>query len=277
MAVQASIDPVEVRQEIRDLVGQISYGALDGTLCSVSCAVYDTAWVAMVGRNTLDGHEWTFPECFEFLLENQLAEGGWQSYASAGDGVLNSLAALLALKRHEKLMASDEELEDLRERCSRAKTYIERLLRTWDVHSETRVGFEYLVPNLLELLKDDGISFSFPCETDLYLIRDEKMEKFKPEFLYGQAPSTVLHALEAFGTKVDFDRLDHHKMFGSMMASPSSSAAFLMYSSAWHDDTEAYLRRVISSGTGNGSGAVPSVYPIPIFELVWVSYIYGPS
>ena len=271
MAYQPQTYQDGLQGTVRQLVNRVSVRASDGTLCSASCAVYDTAWVAMVGRSTPRGFEWTFPACFRFLLDSQMPEGGWPSYASVGDGILNSLAALLALKMHERITAETDEmtLKDLRQRCAKAIDYTEQLLQDWDVASETRVGFEYLVPNLLELLEGEGITFSFPLEQDLRLIKDAKFKRFKPEMLY-DAPSTCLHSLEAFRAKVDFDRLSHYKRSGSLMGSPSSSAAFLMNSSVWHDDVETYLHEVIDCGSGGGSGAVPSVFPIPIFELVWV-------
>ena len=54
------------------------------------------------------------------------------------------------------------------------------------------------------------------------------------------------------------------------MASPASTAAFLMQSSVWNIDAESYLRNVIHNGSGKGNGGVPSVFPMPIFEITWV-------
>src|SRR4051812_26439273 len=66
-------------------------------LGSMSPSVYDTAWVSMA-RNPAVG--WLFPECFDWVLQLQLPSGAWQSYATPLDGILNTGAALLALKKH---------------------------------------------------------------------------------------------------------------------------------------------------------------------------------
>ena len=58
-------------------------------------------------------------------------------------------------------------------------------------------------------------------------------------------------------------------LFDSMMASPSSTAAYLMHSSPWHDGAETYFRRAMSSGAGKGNGGIPSAFPSSIFELTW--------
>lgn len=55
-----------------------------------------------------------------------------------------------------------------------------------------------------------------------------------------------------------------------MMASPSSTAAYLMYTSEWDNEAEDYLRHVIKDGPGRGTGAVPSAFPSTYFEYSWV-------
>ncbi|KAL9062537.1 MAG: hypothetical protein Q9161_009791 [Pseudevernia consocians] len=55
-----------------------------------------------------------------------------------------------------------------------------------------------------------------------------------------------------------------------MMGSPASTAAYLMNTSQWDTGAETYLRKVIHEGQGRGSGGVPSVFPMPVFETTWV-------
>ena len=92
--------------------------------------------------------------------------------------------------------------------------------------------------------------------------------------LYKQKQYTVLHSLEALVGKIDFDKIAHHKVSSSMMASPSATAAYLMYSTKWDEESERYLESVILNGSGRGSGGVPSAFPTPIFELSWVRLIH---
>lgn len=70
---------------------------------------------------------------------------------------------------------------------------------------------------------------------------------------------------------LDFDRLQHRIVRGSMMASPSSTAAYLIHTSTWDDDAEAYLRRVTTRNGEYSRGGAPSACPSTHFELIWVS------
>lgn len=45
------------------------------------------------------------------------------------------------------------------------------------------------------------------------------------------------------------------------MASPSSTAAYLMHTTTWDNEAEDYQRHVISEGEGRGGGGVPSALP----------------
>ena len=56
------------------------------------------------------------------------------------------------------------------------------------------------------------------------------------------------------------------------MASPALTTAYLMHSSIWDDEAELCIRKVLDEGEGEGSGGLPSVFPIPIFEATWVRY-----
>ncbi|KAH9986482.1 hypothetical protein F4779DRAFT_624274 [Xylariaceae sp. FL0662B] len=96
------------------------------------------------------------------------------------------------------------------------------------------------------------------------------MSRFVPESLYGRKPSTALHSLETLGGELDFENIAHRKAGGSMMGSPSSTAAYLMYATNWDSEAETYLCHGIQAGMGKGSGAVPSAYPSMFFEYTWV-------
>lgn len=243
-------------------------------LGTMTCAIYDTAWVAMVAKEIDGKWTWLFPESFEYLLERQNEDGSWGIYGAEVDGVMNSLAALLALKRHQNkpelsLAALPHDIED---RIGRAIESIAGQLQAWDVESTMHVGFEYLVPALLNMLEADDIKFQFPGRNKLITINHKKMSRFQPAMLYGEPKITALHSLEAFTGMIDFDRVRHHKTFGSMMASPSSTAAYLMSASTWDLESEAYLRHVVKFGHGKSSGGVPSAFPSSYFETTWVCH-----
>ena len=278
---------------------------------SMSPAIYDTAWLAMLSRVAPDGSGpfWLFPECFQYILDAQLLgpergcyAGGWPSYACPVDGILNTMAALLALLEHYR---AEDTLRDatlpanIRTRIENARDSLQAQLQDWDVQSSDQVGFEILIPALLAMLEtprprpqqgaspaqttrpassDYSFSFSFQGRAALMALHDAKMEHFQPEMLYGKQQITALHSLEAFIGKIDFDKVRHHLTGeGSMMASPSSTSAYLMNCSTWDDKAERYLRMVVTEGAGRGSGSVPCAFPTTNFELAWVRYPMDPS
>lgn len=120
------------------------------------------------------------------------------------------------------------------------------------------------------MVESEGVHFSSSATDSLLAISETKMKNFTPESLYGMEETTLLRSLETLISKFDFSRIRHRTIFGSMMASPASTAAYLMNFSSWDDEAEFYLRRVIQEGAGKGNGAVPSVFPTPIFEISWV-------
>ena len=238
----------------------------------MSPAVYDTAWVSMISKSDSHSKHWLFPECFTHILEQQRDDGSWVSYASQIDGILNTAASLLALKKHANELQHQPQsaMQSLNERIERATAALGSLLKEWQVDATVHVGFEILVPALLIYLEQEGLRFEFPGREQLYEINAKKLAKFKPEYLYMDMKTTALHSLEAFIGKLDFDRIRHHKVRGAFMASPSSTAAYLMNSSTWDDDCEAYLKNVVVSGAGNETGGMPCAFPSSIFELTWV-------
>lgn len=260
-----------LQAKVRDLLDLIPVE--NGNIGFMTCAVYDTAWVSMVAKTTQTGRIWLFPECFRYIIESQQDDGGWPAYAADVDGILNTAASLLALKAHQEnpYQIVEYPKQDLQRRISSATQSLQRQLQAWDVEKAVHVGFEILVPTLLNLLDDQGISFDFPGHGLLMKLNHAKLSQFKLAYLYSPVKTTALHSLEAFAGKLDYDRVHHHKTFGAYMASPSSTAAVLMYSSKWDDESEEYLRWTLAKGAGRGSGGVPSAFPSPYFEVTWVS------
>lgn len=264
---------IRATQLVRDVMQEYE----DNNGCgSLSCTVYDTAWVSMVSKIVDDKFIWLFPPCFQYILESQQSDGSWIAYGSHFDGVLNTAAALLALCQHRSNPYQLRDLlpSDIDDRILRAETALRRILGTWEVEKTLHVGYEMLVPALLDMLGEVSFTFEFPGRQQLLYIHEQKMCRFDPKLLYGQQQVPALHSLEAFVGKVDFDRLRHHTRFGSMLASPSSTAAYLIHSTDWDSVSEAYLERVIADGEGKGRGGVPSAFPSTNFEIIWVSKKY---
>ena len=239
-------------------------------LGTMSASIYDTAWVALVSRTIDNKTKWVFPESFDFIYNSQAPDGSWPGDGSVVDSIINTLACLLTLKRHEQA-GRDDTYIDLSERCEKAITALNRDLQKWDVASTERIAFEMIVPSIFESLEKDGIEFNFPQRSLLYKLYTHKLKKVNWEIIY-KHHTTVLHSLEAFVGKCDFDRLAHHTRGGNLMASPSSTAAYLTHASKWDDESEAYLRHVIEKCKAYGYGAVCNVWPTTVFEFSWVSF-----
>jgi hypothetical protein len=236
----------------------ISHYTPEYGLGHMSPSIHDTAWVSMVSKD----NKWLFPSAFQYVLAQQSSSGGWESPSSKTDSILNTLSALLSMTYH----SDDGEFSD---RIGKAQQYLSSLLSSWDISSAERVGFEVIIPALLSLLSKKGINFSFPSCSSLMDLNHAKLSKLVPEMIY-QHRTPILHSLEGLVGHIDFDKIAHHKRHGSFMASPSSTAAYLMHASTWDDECEAYLRQVLSQYQIYGEGSVPCAWPTTFFELSWV-------
>lgn len=235
----------------------------------MSGSVYDSAWVSLVRRRSENQQDWVFPECFNFLYRSQLEDGGWTAYGDPVDRLMNTLASLISLVLHKDTALWPGSDHDIQERIQRAVTFLNANLATWNVLATDYVGFEILIPSMLDQLEELGYKFTFPGRDLLYGLNKKKLAAFKPEYVY-KHKTTVLHSLEGFIGKLDFDQLRHHIVDGHLMASPSSTAAYLMNCTEWDYDAEDYLRHVVSISTSLEEGSVPAAFPTTTFEVSWV-------
>lgn len=264
-------DQHHVNERAQQLVSELAIqcSAYHG-VGSIKHTIYDTAWVSMVAKIVNDQKQWCFPTSFIYLLDKQQPHGGWTaSDTSEFDGILNTMAALLALCKHETSphQLENEPADGLRPRISQAITFLQEKLQVWELTVTNHVGFEIIVPALMEQLELYGISFDFPKKQVLLRMNQDKLLKCHPSIMYGSKDVAALHYVEAFVGKLDFDRISCHKANGSIVASPSATAAFLMHTSTWHNDSESYLQHAIDFGGGRGSGAVPSAFPSIFVEI----------
>ncbi|KAI8930442.1 hypothetical protein NX059_012393 [Plenodomus lindquistii] len=223
---------------------------------------------------TVDGKkEWAFPESFYYLLRAQLPDGSWSSHPTSQTvGILDTSAALLALLRHsaDPLQINDVSSGAVRRRADNAIKSLRSQLEQWtDVFDTNHIGVELIMPAILEYLEAEGLFFEFQSKKMLLQMHAAKLARFKLESIYGPTPSTALHSLEAFIGKIDFDKVTHHIFGGSMLASPSSTAAYLTHASSWDERAEGYIRHIIKEGMGHGDGSVAGTYPITYFEYSW--------
>ena len=107
----------------------------------MSATVYDTAWISMVAKKTNGVTDWLFPSSFDSLLRAQLPDGSWSAYSSQVDGILNTMAAVLALERHLhfKHIETQASTVDIQERIAIGRISLERQLKEWDVEATQHV------------------------------------------------------------------------------------------------------------------------------------------
>ena len=206
VAGTAAAEAAYIESRASALIEEISKQYLSSQNGTWTVAIYDTAWVSMVVHP--DGH-WAFPECFQYVLDSQSASGGWLGGDSQIDGILNTMAALLAIQKHrrrdESSGLSGMDLNaGLEKATSRGLAYLQEALNGWRVEDCMHVGFEILVPALQKMLASYSINIEFPGQETVMALNAQKLSKFNIEWLYGPQQLTVLHSLEAFIDTCDF-------------------------------------------------------------------------
>ncbi|KAL4757460.1 terpene synthase family protein [Aspergillus foveolatus] len=243
-------------------------------LGTMSGNIYDTAWVSMVRKPTEEGKSiWAFPAAFQALLQHQLPCGSWGGTNSNLDSIASTLTALLALQKHARELSATESQSELTSRILKARGWLDTALVCLNdllATSTLTVGLELRLPTLLDLLEAEGHIFDFE-RTHLTKLKSKKLSKINLDTIFNGPQSSLLHSLEAMVGKIDFRALGHHKVLGSMLASPSATAAYLMYNPVWDDEAEEYIQHAISNGAGQGSGLVAAGYPTTVFEWAWVT------
>lgn len=268
---------VDAQAEAAELIGRLADKCSKGEpLGSMSATMYCTAWVSMVQKKIDGGRFWLYPKSFQCLLDEQSPNGYWNHGGAQGqdvDGILITMAGLLSMLRHRndtECRGCVFEIAELDARIDSAAAWLAQKLERWDVSRTDHVAFEILIPAHLDLLRAEGVRFQFPGLKELTRLNAIKMAKFVPEILYGNTQTTLIHSLEAFVGKVNFDRMKHRLENGSMMYSPSSTAAYLINASEWDDMAEAYLQNVLDKAEVSENGGFPPAYPSEVFELSWV-------
>nr|UPQ49787.1 isoabienol synthase [Pulvigera lyellii] len=228
-------------------------------LGEISVSAYDTAWVARVPA--LDGSPGPqFPKSLQWIIDHQLQDGDWGEPALflGFDRVCCTLACIIALQSWgvgaknielgEKFLQSNiQKMED-------------------DDNEYMPIGFEIVFPAMLDEAKALGLDLPYDARIlqQIAAEREKKMKKIPMEIVH-KYPTTLLHSLEGLHKEVDWNKLlKLQATNGSFLYSPASTACALMYTK------DAKCLQYLDEILVKFNHAVPSVYPVDLFEHIWI-------
>ncbi|XP_071738237.1 ent-copalyl diphosphate synthase 1 [Rutidosis leptorrhynchoides] len=222
----------------------------------INASAYDTAWVALVPD--VNGRP-QFPSSLEWIVNNQLPDGSWGDHLifEAHDRIINTLACVIALTSwnvHPN-------------KCQKGLKFLNENVSKLDDEDPEHmpVGFEVAFPSLIEIARklDIEVSDDTPALKEIYVRRNLKLAKI-PKNIMHKVPTTLLHSLEGM-PDLDWEKLIKLQCKdGSLLFSPSSTAYALMQTK--DEKCFQYLSNMVTKF----NGGVPNVYPVDLFEHIWV-------
>ncbi|XVF72401.1 hypothetical protein PTKIN_Ptkin12aG0118500 [Pterospermum kingtungense] len=238
-------------ESIKSMLGSMEDG-------EISSSAYDTAWVALVEDVNGSGAP-QFPSSLEWIANNQLPDGSWgdRQIFLAHDRLINTLACVIALttwgihpdKCHKGVTFFNENISKLEN----------------EIAEHMPIGFEVAFPSLLEIARSLNIDVpnDSPVFKDICAKRSLKLTRIPKEIMHN-VPTTLLHSLEGM-PGLDWEKLLKLQcQDGSFLFSPSSTAFALMQTK--DENCLRYLKKTVQ----RFNGGVPNVYPVDLFEHIWI-------
>ncbi|KAJ9169194.1 hypothetical protein P3X46_020654 [Hevea brasiliensis] len=221
----------------------------------LSASPYDTAWVAMVPAGD-SSNQSRFPECLNWILENQNPDGSWAFHPSdpllVKDSLSSTLACILALQKWnvgQRLV-------------NRGLDFIgSNKWAATDSKQKCPIGFDVIFPGMIERAQHMGLAL--PINTyslDAMLNkRDLEIQSALRSGLEGKN-KYLAYVAEGF-TKPDEwkDIMKYQRSNGSLFNSPSTTAAALLHLN--DDKCFMYLNSLLQ----RYENAVPTIYPLDIY------------
>jgi halimadienyl-diphosphate synthase len=222
----------------------------------VGSIAYTTAWAArLVADNRM-----VFPQARSWLRDHQHSDGSWGgTVPAAHDRLVSTLAVIPALS----MIDEDWAIRAVRDGAS----YLLRHEQDWRDEVGETIGFEIIASYLARWVYEAGFvpAESFP---GLDALRAAKLARFSDGVLSRQ-PTTLLYSLEAAdGQVAAADVAGFLSADGSMASNPAATGA--VWEATGNLTAYDYLHRAYESAA---DGGMPEVFPIDIFEPVWILYL----
>ncbi|KAI3923916.1 hypothetical protein MKW98_012705 [Papaver atlanticum] len=234
-------------------------------LCSTYNAIpkHHTQGVQFKGKNI------TRQEGNEQRLSTKLSDGSWgdQHIFSAHDRIINTLACVIALKAWYPCPSMREKVgcDGLLISCIQICLNVVHMYRT-TVHPAKYIGFQVVFPSLIKMARSLDVGFAnedSPALREIYAKRNLKLARIPKEIMH-VVPTTLLHSLEGM-KDLDWEKLLKLQCTdGSFLFSPASTAFALMQTK--DEKCLKYLEKAVE----RFNGGVPNVYPVDLFEHIWV-------
>ncbi|KAL0330186.1 UNVERIFIED_CONTAM: Cis-abienol synthase, chloroplastic [Sesamum radiatum] len=240
---------VYLLQGFQDSIGRIRE-KMKGKV-EITPSAYDTAWVAMVPSREDSGREPLFPQCLDWIIENQNPDGSWGlQYPGhpllVKDSLSCTLACLVALR---KWNAGDQlvkkGLEFLRSNAWAAT----------DKHQISPIGFDIVFPMMINYANDLDLTLPFHQHLLDSMFSNRHSEiKRNPNLEY---------VAEGLGESFDWNKsLTQQRSNGSLFNSPATTAAAFIHTQ--DNNCFQYLHSVLITF----KTWVPTVYPIDVYACL---------
>ncbi|XP_022022651.1 ent-copalyl diphosphate synthase, chloroplastic isoform X1 [Helianthus annuus] len=244
--------------EIKWLIETIKamFGSMNDGEISVSA--YDTAWVALV-QDVNCGDSPQFPSSLEWIANNQLPDGSWGDRVLflAHDRIINTLACVITLTSWNVHSS----------KCEKGVKFLKENLRKLEDENEEHmpIGFEVALPSLIDIARKLKIEIpnDTPALKEIYARQKLKLTTIPMEVVH-KVPTSLLYSLEGMADLEWEKLLKLQCKDGSFLFSPSSTAFALMNTK--DEKCLQYLTNIVTKF----NGGVPNVYPVDLFEHIWV-------
>jgi halimadienyl-diphosphate synthase len=225
-----------------------------------SLSVYESSWVALV-RDPARPSQLAYPETFIWILQQQRADGGWGPPGPYS--VLPTMAALLAA------LSYPEGIERRQRVVAAGAHYLRETLARHDIAALDTPFVELLAPLVAERVRERRLELSFAELEPLRARGVERRARLPEEALY-HPRSPLIHALEAFGPIVNYQRLRARRTRnGGYGASPAATASALLHAPEWDHSAANWLARLGRFGGAHRNGGMPVAHPLDVFEAAW--------